>query len=214
MKRIVLLALLLISLQSFAQRGDTIIPASSYFSVQFNTYTCLIGQHDFKPNRLQFWSNNVTLRYYVVLNQDTEYILSGADQRDWNKGVGLTEDLFSNTKNSMMWAWRWNPDIQKFEHTLYCHVNGTRQIARNSAGGETIYYSGSGDVFIVDLTRNKIKGEYIIHLEDWNGVHSADYTIKSKKNPPIMVRNIGTWFGGNRTAPRTLRAYISGPFRL
>ena len=164
-------------------------------------YTVQAGKHDFRPvdslGIVAPWVKEAT--YKVRFGPDCAYTLPGEDQADWNKGGGFTFSLFSNTKNAVMWAWRWSPAIGRIQLCAYWHK-----------GGKAFYAETENDFpFAVALVEDlvirifKTGKVWAVQFTAANGTFSR---ITTATGTP--VRPIGLWFGGNRPAPKEMSIFL------
>lgn len=89
------------------------------------------GNHDTSPPDIPWVRFKVTeLVWNVKMFSGTDYnILPDKDQWDINKGGGVSFNLLDNTKDSIMWGWRFNPKTNCHDYFLYTHKNGDRIIS-------------------------------------------------------------------------------------
>ena len=151
---------------------------------------------------------NRTLRVRVRFTDTCVYGID-SDQSDINKlfGVGYFTWKFIYLKkvkifglnlslpslrpmhhvNSVRFGWRWSPQYQKIEVMPYCYQNGFRFM---------------GWPRVLDLNRDyelKIDPSERQHTMYWAGVSEG---IRVK--PSFWGYYLGTYFGGNRTAPHDI----------
>lgn len=68
----------------------------------FTRYTVRKGCHLFLPLQLGcFKSDFKKLAWQGRFTESCRYDLKSSDQKDWNKGGGISHDLFTNKKNSL-----------------------------------------------------------------------------------------------------------------
>ena len=60
----------------------------------------------------------------LTLHDSMKYDHGINDQFDWNKLFGLKVNYFKPHKDSMMWAWRYNPNKDELEFMPYQHRTG------------------------------------------------------------------------------------------
>ena len=139
------------------------------------------------------------LTYEVILSGSAIYVLDNEDQLDWNKGGGYSFDLFTNHKNSFMWAWRYNIEKAVFEVTHYVHDGD-----KIHKGDNSFLSVPAGQKFIIDVTIQKDK--YLFWMQSGNNlVENVVYHNSKQGN---IVREINPWFGGNRPAPTDLSFWM------
>ena len=137
---------------------------------------------------------------------DTEDNPLGNDCLDWCKLTGISYKPTTNAmKNSMMLAFRYVADIDKVELGIYTHSpDGTREMP---SSGKTIFLP-IGQYGKVVFDENKItlgNYSYSNYLTLINGV---DYHTTTSVQKGKWVREIGSWFGGNRPAPQTIKFWL------
>ena len=94
-----------------------------------------------------------------------------------------------------MVGWRWNIDEQVFELAKYCHVDGKRVM------GETLLKVNKDEYFTIEIYvdyRNKV-AEVAVNYNDITYNDSEEFKALGS-----IQREIGAWFGGNRTAPHSM----------
>lgn len=65
----------------------------------------------------------------VIFTEDSKYQLDSKDQKDTNKGYGISNSLISNfTSTTIMLGWRYNPSTDLFELYPYCHDSSKKPI--------------------------------------------------------------------------------------
>jgi hypothetical protein len=96
------------------------------------------GRHFSRPliNPILHPSTN-KISAYVMFTEKSIYTCK--DQMDWNKLCGLSWG-FPFNKNAVMWAYRWNTDINSFQLSPYVNANG-----------EQFYLDGNVEPFKIDL---------------------------------------------------------------
>lgn len=172
-------------------------------NINFVEYKVESGKHDFKPNKFKILgSGSIHHRYFVKFNEKSKYIINKEDQLDWCKGGGVSNHLFTNTKNSVMWAFRYNTKIDSFELSPYFNINGGNFYAENL---KIPTVKTKNQVIIIDIFRKKHSSTVIMYSEE--GVTLCNTTVATEK-PKHFSRLIGAWFGGNRTAPHDVYIYI------
>ncbi len=169
-------------------------------------YTVKEGKHDFTPNHIQLKTDGFVVEYECVFYDVSKYILPNEDQLDWNKGAGWTNHILTNTKNSAMWGWRWNPTIDLFEITGYFHRDNKALYAENNFGGKTFKVT-VGEYFYVRFIKN-IAGDdfYRVIIHNKNNTKYLTYEVQYDQLK-CCDRNIGSWFGGNQSAPNTISIF-------
>lgn len=204
MKRLLFLPLLLLLI-------------SGCYSPEVNVWdelTIKEGKHASKPYDLT-WNDNTVIAYRWEFTESCQYELDGNDQCDWNKLTGYSFDFFTNHKNSLIVAWRWD-------------VSGFWWVAP--------YYHKDSDVFWTDATcsTQEIEGLSVdpdlIPVAVYPGqTFETHFNIRADLNAcfvTILVpgtesssfyqldlphdndygntREIYPWFGGNQVAPHEM----------
>jgi hypothetical protein len=152
------------------------------------------GKHVFKPLRTRLYINPRTLFIGAIFGQEAVYDHGTLDQQDWNKGGGLSFNLFTNHRRSAMYGWRWNPKTTRFEFTDYIHDG--RQIVKETQ----IFSVHPGEPLSVFIYFKLGLIFYKFRSND----RSLSYFVPVKFKPGFLGRRIGAWFGGNLPAPRNL----------
>jgi hypothetical protein len=145
-----------------------------------------------------------TVEWEVLFSPACRYALPGADQDDWNKGGGVSFDLFTNHTDSVMWSWRYNPVTDLIELGMYCHVDGKRVIVK-AHSSEVIQAVKIGDTVLIRLTIGRTVKSYSM---DFNTSTNAAGAMVPYSHDKKTARTIGAWFGGNHSAPHTMNIYI------
>jgi len=152
------------------------------------------GKHAYKPYQLKIRRNARAIKYTVAMDWENMYDLQDEDQQDWNKGGGLSFNMFTNHRNSAMWAWRYNPVTNFFEIGYYCHINGK------------IEKSAQPEINVAPLLPFDV---LMVFMKD--AVLFEFKTVLERKTVSISIGNWGNWsreifpwFGGNNPAPEDL----------
>lgn len=149
------------------------------------------------------------IEWEVIFDESVRYLLDNGDQKDWNKGGGISFRLFSNNKESVQWAWRYNPDNDEVELTAY---SNSKKFPKGrfigKFGGDVMHRLSIGEKAIIRIYRSTQKPDvfYIriarVHPENFEQVgHIARKAWK-------WARLFGMWFGGNRFAPDNITGKI------
>lgn len=160
-------------------------------------YSVEAGQHDYTPKQLfggVFNRINTSkidaLEYEAYFDSSSIYThpLSD-DQIDWNKGGGFSFDLLTNHNNSVMWAWRWTPELGGFEISGYAHISGERFMF-----DLPYLVVAPNEVFFVSIKELESK-TWRVSLSDKKG--NSIYKEVWFKTQGKKARRIEPWFGGN-----------------
>lgn len=178
---------------------------------------CQKGQRDFWingfiPHIPAVWKRKIIISYEVTLGEDAKYILPGADQKDWNKGGGKSYNFIDHLIDTIMWGWRWTPELDRFELCSYAHVDGQKVISPISEGTryddkEVALRVKSGKRFFINITTDFTGKIYNVSFSDGlvtNGTKTP-FTHDLSWEKEITAN-----FGGNQKAPKKL---IVGWFR-
>ena len=165
------------------------------------TYRVKQGKHDYRPNKFWIKKGQHKFRYHVVMDENNVYDLVDEDQHDWNKGGGISNYLWSNFKMSCMWGFRFNKESNLFEHAGYFHRNGDVLYPGRGFDPTKIVSTDLGEHFIVDVVMKKSQMSVIFY--DIQENVRETYEVDKPKHRKYS-REIGSWFGGNETAPRDL----------
>jgi hypothetical protein len=181
---------------------------SSLNSEFMRTYTVKAGKHDFWPPELRTPYNLNRLEYLewvVIFDASCAYHLPGEDQKDFNKGGGISFDLLSNTRNAVMWAWRYNPQVDQIELCGYWHNAGIRYIGEgpelwqmrvNFGERVKVRIYRQGQSWRVKFTRLDVDKEPMESVEAGQVIYTGKYGYR-----------IGLWFGGNLPAPTDMEVW-------
>lgn len=139
-------------------------------------------------------TDNIIKRTFVF-TESCMYLLDDGDQYDWNKLYGVSLGLFGIHKNSVRFAWRYNPETCRIEIAAYWYINGNRCWK-----------------YLCSLTINK---EYNFKITFFND--SVIFTVMDdltpigkyqlEMNPKIIEKEryqCGLYFGGNRRSPQRI----------
>lgn len=164
-------------------------------------YVCKAGEHEFKPGQTAILrtSRINELRYSVFFDSTAIYELGNSNQKDWNKGAGVSFDLFSNHENSLRWAWRWVPDSSFFQLNLYAYVDGNR-------------VTGTGHLPSVGVWETFEVLIYPVDRQLWRIVFFP--ATERERSLEVSFNQVGGWarlsgwyFGGDEPAPHTVYVY-------
>ena len=130
----------------------------------------------------------------VCFDKNCAYTLPGADQRDWNKGGGLSfasallsKEMLSNHVDSAMWGWRYNPLTGLIELTAYCHIDGKRPFLQQTMYSQ--HHAGvDGEVCLELKFGQKASSRHFVYkmsevradLSVWRDGELPDHGIRSR----------------------------------
>jgi len=173
-------------------------------------YTIKPNRHDFRPPEFPhlYCARKIReLRWEFRFTRDCAYTLPGEDQHDWNKGGGISFHLLRNNRDSLMWAWRYDPCKELIEITAYSNNP-------DELNGRFIGW-GAGQT-MMNLQLDEV-GECILTPYDhdhWRFTFRRNYQpITNSCLHPVrrrwrLAKRLGLWFGGNRPAPKEMTIYV------
>lgn len=160
-------------------------------------YTVKQGRHRAWPLRLGLFFNRITVRRSVTFLKGCDYWLEGLDMLDTNKLFGLAFLPEGVHKESARFGWRFD-NGQNVILSAYCYVQGQRIIK---------------DLCKVPLYR-KITCALYVQKENYvfdvliDGVPKANEYVPKFHQRRISYP-LGVYFGGNKTAPQTMRIELT-----
>lgn len=163
-------------------------------------YTIKKGQHAAKPCFLRLKRKAERIRWRVSFQQP-KYALGDADQMDWNKLFGISFHLFTNHRNSWMLGWRWNEQERVIEVNEYMHRNSKTEYST------TLFTCEAGQQIECYLRLFRHAGTTILKAVLTVDKGEAFEVVRHYNTRARWTREINTWFGGNRTAPRDIELY-------
>lgn len=163
---------------------------------QMITYRVKKGQNAFRPYGFMVIPNSnwalPGVHAKLVFDQNATYDLDKEDQGDWNKVFGLRFHLFSNRKNSLMVAHRWNKAAGVHEFTSYVHRD--REIIKGWGEDQVFLKTAHGtlvDAYIFPV--NDDRKAWCVWIA--NGENGNKVVIHYDKKRWVIGR-IDPWFGG------------------
>lgn len=169
----------------------------------FTRYTVRKNCHFFFPLQLGYFKSSFEkLIWQGWFTDSCRYDLKSNDQKDWNKGGGISHDFFTNKKNSLRWAWRYNKETGLIELAGYAYVNGERKLS------DFVFTVAIDQEFTVTMSRSDQKA-WILEFSkvDGDGYSGVAWEVPfgsiSKR-----VRREGLYFGGNRKAPNRMHVFL------
>lgn len=167
------------------------------------------GKHDFWPPemRVPYRSRGLSLTWDVVFDATCAYTLPGEDQRDFNKGGGVSLELFSNNRNALMWGWRYTPDLKTIELCQYVNRKSKHEIG---TGTDLVQLRVPiGQRCRVNLTYLEANlWQYTFELLNIDRQPVQRIVTYATINTPSLVYRLGLWFGGNRPAPQDMQVWV------
>lgn len=160
------------------------------------------GKTDFRPREFPFIWPVRMFAFELNFSFTESCIYDWGDDRDaddWNKVGGISLKLTNHKINSIMAAWRPNPDKGEIDVTIYRHING-KVFKGDGTTGETMLSlqpKGHGRLLIVPFNRGKT---FVASLESVkDSIRPNPLNIEfSKKH--FLAKRIGTWFGGSNNS--------------
>jgi len=186
-------------------------------------YTVSKGDHAFKvaglPPAPSIRKDLDVIQWAVKFGEDCIYSFDGVDQRDWNKGGGVSffsnaGGLLTNHTDSAMFGWRYNPMSGRIELTAYCHVAGkrpilprTRYAQKYGLDREVCLEVEIGMTAIIALYVNREARQYDFGFKVNGSLNvwpeSVPFTHAKR-----WTRVIHPWFGGDNAAPHKMSLYL------
>lgn len=156
------------------------------------------GKHRARPIRLGFFFDRDFFRWKILFTPSCRYYLQTGDQLDTNKLIGVGY-LPGHHKHSARFGWCYNATTDLIELSAYCYVDGKRIIKR--------------------ITDCEIGKEYRIELQitRWSYIFSSmiagnlglvDQVKIDHNHKKHFKYRLGTFFGGNMTAPHEIKIQI------
>ena len=128
---------------------------------------------------------------------------SGSDQWDWSKLWGVSFHWFTNHKNSAMVGIRYNPRTERVELVPYYHVDGSSGIYPPAPLAKVKL----DETFYTQITIDYHSKTYKLSIQTQTQIfHSIPQPFSHQRK---WTRGINFWFGGNRTAPKTVQVSLT-----
>lgn len=153
-------------------------------------YTIKQGTHLSTPHHSAYLFNPC-ISVEFLFNQNSAYKLPGSDSLDWNKLAGVKSDLKSPPTYSAMIAWRCIAG--KMQVAPYINDNGIVQPVQ-------------AEILEVDFnTKNEGR---ILFLDNYVYISINNLILKKYRvREGVFNYTVQPYFGGNKTAPKTLSIY-------
>lgn len=132
------------------------------------------------------------LKYHVMFTESCKYDI-GEDQSDINKLFGIGY-LPWHRQNSVRFGWRYVQETDKIEILAYWYNSGQRY-------SQSMFNVELGRWYDYSISNNADSHQLIIYDKD--GVPLARHTVELK--PESIGYKLFPYFGGNKTAPHTMR---------
>lgn len=153
----------------------------------------------FHPLFLKRLTKDDEIKGFLTFGRESVYNIESDDKYDWNKVVGLSDDLIDTRKRSAMLAMRIID--RKVQLNLYTHDEHLRS-PENTTGkwwGSTPMEFSLYDRIYFSLSNNGSQASLITtnfsRLEQITSVVKYDF---NEPNHPRMRRIIWPWFGGQQ----------------
>jgi hypothetical protein len=162
--------------------------------------------------------------YDVIFDESCRYIFGKGDQHDWNKGGGLSFDLFTNHKDSVRWVWRYQPATDRIELTSYVYrtnedssvekIVGLNSNLDDKVSREATTTVSFGEKITIEIEISYDKKEYkIFFIKDFISNNTTPTNVFTFNTVPFthnktISRNSGLYFGGNKKSPKKMKINI------
>lgn len=159
------------------------------------------GERYLSPGEpLQLWQPGKvnSLTWQVIFDETIRYHQPGEDQFDWLKGGGISFDVFTNHKNSIMWGFRYNPNKDKIEFNLYMHIN------RLATYTKPIFEASIDQMVTIKIIRGN-GYEWILKFSSKDGEKQIIGNIPTRS---WLYRRIVAYFGGTLAAPQDVNMFF------
>lgn len=165
--------------------------------IETMTFTIFAGRHRARPWRFNFWWRKTSFTWVVKFTESCRYDLQGPDQLDTNKLIGIGY-LPGHHTDSARFGWRYDAEKDMIELSAYCYVGGRRVI-------QHIGFCEIGKWYRIELFVTR--WAYHLSLAHTDQTPIGETEIKHNHNRKFQYR-LGTYFGGNRVTPRTMKIQI------
>jgi len=169
-------------------------------------------RHDFRPKTLNI-SGDPVIAYRWEFTPSMQYELDGGDQCDWNKLHGVSWNWLNNHDNSFMVAWRWNP-AGFWQVGAYYHDEGDTHWASAECSEPTAQETDPAIPVAAIYPGPDGSAQFETHMNFQPNGFAALTIITATETlffehffgveADNTYREIGPWFGGNRTAPHDM----------
>lgn len=174
----------------------------------FKTLVCYKGGKDYwingwLPHIPHFWKKKSQFAWQVKFTEESHYDLQSIDQRDWNKGGGITFNYLNHLIDAAMWGFRKNLDTNKYELCAYCHVDSKRIIPTVKSGviyqdKEIALELPENTVGLINLMIDWDNKKYKFSFTDGIVVNYFEVPFNHSL---VNQKEITCNFGGNRKSP-------------
>jgi hypothetical protein len=160
------------------------------------------GRHRARPFRFGIWWNRISFAWQLTFTESCRYDLKSDDQFDTNKLCGIGFIPGFHHKDSARFGWRYWPDKGWVELSAYCYVDSRRII-------QHIGFCEIGKPYKIEL--KVLTSMYRFNCDEVNKYYlksNGEAQVKRNHKKMFMYR-LGTYFGGNRTAPQDITIQLS-----
>ena len=165
------------------------------------TYKIKKGKHRAWPISIGLFYDRESISKTICFDDSCRYVINDDDKYDTNKLFGIGY-LWSHTKDSARFGWRFNPDSDDITLSAYCYVDKERVIwplLEVKFGKE------------YDCTLVITKDSYMFLVFDAATKETLAYETIAKFHNKKFGYKLGVYFGGNKSAPKTMKIKMSTP---
>ena len=167
------------------------------------------GKHFSRPliNPILHPSTN-KISAYVMFTEKSIYTCK--DQMDWNKLIGISWG-FPFNKNAIMWAYRWNTDINSYQLSPYVNY-------REAGIDKMFFLDGNVEPFKAELNTQYLLNAYSMINSQFFTIYKLDgfyfrKQFESSTNLPVntnslLVTRRRPYHGGNTTPNNDYSVYM------
>lgn len=149
-------------------------------------------------NKLFPYALGLTFKGYLIgsfkFNGDVSYNLGDEDQKDTNKLVGLSDDIFSHHNDSVRIGWRWDLEKSKVQMMAIFYVEGKRTI-------KPLTHIDPNRTYNYQIKIEK--GYYEVE------VNNRKARLKRESGYNFLRVILPPYFGGQKKAPKTFNFDLS-----
>ncbi len=178
-------------------------------------YTIEKGSHAAKPRVFRLGWRTKIRGWNVIFEDSCRYNLGpwtdSSDQKDFNKLVGLSFNLFTNHKESAMIGWRYNPESDLIELAPYYHIDGQVKINPGFTDENLFYAVRIGEEIQVSIG---VDYEQKLYYTRVIGIDYEKTVQMGFSHNSCITREINVWFGGNQPAPQDITVLKKGSIQI
>jgi hypothetical protein len=168
------------------------------------------GKHFSRPfiNPILHPSTN-KVSAYVMFNENSIYTCK--DQMDWNKLMGISWG-FSFNKNAVMWAYRWNTEINSFQLSPY--VNYQENVENKMFfldDNHKLFKPQLNTLYLLQIEKLIHKTQFFIRERLYNNTFFPRWTYETNlpvNTNSILVTRRRPYHGGNTTPNNDYSVYM------